>query len=860
MPNFVLGIYFVLLLNSNIALTTVLTSTEVSQNPYVDFESIIKGNNNNVPNLTNSGTTLKKCENSELLYPLLNILLEFFQTRNSDINKFMNVLPLIKKYLDESTDSVEKDEINKKLKSIEDQSEWTPNRALRGMYDSNEPFKTNIVFKTVPPNINQPNCKDTLEKLIQDAYNVYLQLAKYPTCLQSSLNPNNIASANPIELNPNDFSFDIKFTNPESVSNRPQDFLNNDNGLYSSHNLKPIIGDSKNSLQYLNNNNPDLITIISNIASLLQHYRPGQFSLVETKGFPSNGEMPQLYINQTSQPDHNLLLSNLNTGDSNANLKYPHVPFNIMQYFIPEFIKKPDNPQFKLDATNYTNPQANNLYFNYENSDNALADLVKNYLNLPINHKSDKIDFKEKLEEKPQEYLGLPENRFKIPSQIILNNINKNLPQNPFLEQIIKLLKNQTNNHLVKTPQNAISNADNPDIKQEEIFLPNNKAIFSMQDNSKPSQTNILPHQQDMLNPYSNFVNVDYNKYPNLKNPYSNSIPYNENNVIYTHSNSNGGALPNQSNPNLEHVLNIPKELASKKQQTLSKDSNQPSIPIVNQQQNSFPSSILYPGNMNFIQNKYPHLLSDYNLVQLNASNQIFENPKVFPDMNKSILQTVPNYMKYKSVHSNSVMPNSITGTPSNYAPIAGNSMLLPDLQRLAITNLYKLNTLPDLAGMIELTYFLKRPKQLLYQPYYFVKYRLPYQTFVHNLHQLLLRKPFLRSNPIKLYQELVTMSNITEISPDLKGVGEEDIQKLISDNGALVKAKIINGNDAFSNKQLKVIQNLNAAIRPEEILKINQEQMNLGVDKNKVGDNTKVNKDVHNFRLENVTQEAIGA
>ncbi|XP_063835234.1 uncharacterized protein LOC135084389 [Ostrinia nubilalis] len=148
---------------------------------------------------------------------------------------------------------------------------------------------------------------------------------------------------------------------------------------------------------------------------------------------------------------------------------------------------------------------------------------------------------------------------------------------------------------------------------------------------------------------------------------------------------------------------------------------------------------------------------------------------------------------------------------------------LLNNLQRWqTMSNANKLPPSQNKANIIELTYVLKRPKPLIYRPIYYVKYRLPYETFLHNFQNLVLRKPGLRSEPEHLYQELIAASNISDISPGLRGFEKDEILKLVFGNGTLIGARVITVPDSVLNEQLEITKNLNADVAPEVIKELN--------------------------------------
>ncbi|CAK1549324.1 unnamed protein product [Leptosia nina] len=121
------------------------------------------------------------------------------------------------------------------------------------------------------------------------------------------------------------------------------------------------------------------------------------------------------------------------------------------------------------------------------------------------------------------------------------------------------------------------------------------------------------------------------------------------------------------------------------------------------------------------------------------------------------------------------------------------NSLELSDSFRLtSMTNGPKLNMVPNKNGVVELTFTLQRPQSYVYKPLYYVKYRLPYETYMYNVQNLLQRRPFLRNNPSKLYQDLLAVANISESSQDLKDLAKEEISHLVASSGALVKARVL--------------------------------------------------------------------
>lgn len=164
---------------------------------------------------------------------------------------------------------------------------------------------------------------------------------------------------------------------------------------------------------------------------------------------------------------------------------------------------------------------------------------------------------------------------------------------------------------------------------------------------------------------------------------------------------------------------------------------------------------------------------------------------------------------------------NSHTGTFSgNLKP--DNAALLKKLQEwLAVSNSNKLPETQNNANVIELTYLLKRPKPLIYRPIYYVKYRLPYKSFIQNFKNLIVKRPGLRSEPENLYQELLNVSNISDVSPSLRIFPKEEILKLVFGNGTLVDARVVEVPDSALKEQLDTTRNVNADVDPEVIEKL---------------------------------------
>ncbi|PZC82906.1 hypothetical protein B5X24_HaOG209349 [Helicoverpa armigera] len=140
------------------------------------------------------------------------------------------------------------------------------------------------------------------------------------------------------------------------------------------------------------------------------------------------------------------------------------------------------------------------------------------------------------------------------------------------------------------------------------------------------------------------------------------------------------------------------------------------------------------------------------------------------------------------------------------------------------VNNIVKILQMGDRElGVVELTYMLKHMKPLIYHPVYYVKYRLPIMSFITNFKALLKENPHLAANPMKLLQELILISNVTEVSPNLQGYPKDEIMKLTFNGGDLIQAKILDEQNQNLNDQIKYVQSLNTGITPEELLELNK-------------------------------------
>ncbi|CAG5027669.1 unnamed protein product [Parnassius apollo] len=384
---------------------------------------------------------------------------------------------------------------------------------------------------------------------------------------------------------------------------------------------------------------------------------------------------------------------------------------------------------------------------------------------------------------------------------------------------------------------NKLPMDDNAKLQNQHNIPSNAENLFNiyLNDNAKNSLTDVLSPLES-----GNNKNKDNAKLQNQHN-----IPSNAENLfnIYLSGNAKNSftdvlsALESgNNNGNLAAKNKILAYLMLSKFQN-----NQPLQKLLMASQNmKYPYLQAYNINpnlspLNQIAYHYPNEASTNNVYQLPYN---MGNNKYY----KNIGNTEPthgngNFVNQNSKHANIVsngdsvyQTSYINANPYSVSKLFsyGNNVNqqlnapnnLPNLQRvIGMSNFVKLNSAPDSASVVELTYVLRQPNLVAYQPTYFVKYRLPYEYFIHNFRDLLQRKPHLRTEPDKLYQELLNSSNVAEVSPNLKGVGKQELLSLVTNNGALVKTEVVAVDEALLDKQLRAIQNINSKLTPTEIV-----------------------------------------
>ncbi|XP_047540904.1 putative uncharacterized protein DDB_G0267716 [Vanessa atalanta] len=232
--------------------------------------------------------------------------------------------------------------------------------------------------------------------------------------------------------------------------------------------------------------------------------------------------------------------------------------------------------------------------------------------------------------------------------------------------------------------------------------------------------------------------------------------------------------------------------------------------------------------------NNKPELLNKIQQQYVGIPNNVNLSPYPYQSYKESLNQnthifglnrvpqntlTVPNLLT--SQYNNYDIPRSINTNVADNIKHENYGTQLPDSsQPLSVSNLVKLNSVTRNYGDVELTFMLKR-SQPVYEPIYYVKYRMPYNEFLYNMQNLLIQKPNLRTKPNQLYQALLSGSNVIKTSENFKDLNDAEIVKLTSTNGTFVTAKLLQDRDIVENEQLKLIQDLNANLSVANLLNL---------------------------------------
>lgn len=741
-------------------------------------------------------------------------------------------------------------------------------------------LQTKIIFKYQLPSINLPDCKDAFMKLISIAHNAYLQLAKQPFCRGSDqtawpsyLDPQKLFSTNdqilPISpdvvLNQNTpsnvyaqyVSEMLKILNPNTNSKR---HIQNQN--YQSPVPNPNYPNYQNLLKpkpsyqnYQINQNPTYGSNVPNLFPDQNNQRPipnypyllpspNYVNQYPGQGYknPFINQNPLNPFGQKYQGfDSNRIIPNIQNSDGKKSVQNADHPIDLMsilqnyrptdntsdlhKYFPSSSYL--DKPHIDPDYQPLNNDMARNpLITKYPNPFNVTSynPIIGDFLS-NVEHASMIVDQLKDGNSKPK---GEVSNQNKEPTSLDSKLLDILKPYGP----IAPVPKDNPGN----TMNTYNSNANNLQ------FLPNTGAPNRLPPINFPPQNPQSPGLNNQVFPFRPPI-INNPLYPN-----SNQVAYHHDTIVVTGPNpvipnTNLPPQPNQQG-NLTPNQQLLKQILG--QNPLFQNPNQkPVIPFMNSYQQAVFKNLLESQKLLSLQNpqgRLPNQLINSNPYQLNGNIQNpyqqsgIPNGLVNPQQNNNPnqfstgsldpnLYGIPNRLpNQQNVNPSNQLQTNLDNINSNYQQ-QGNyptGVGTTDAKHWSdVSNLLKLNTLPVSPDMIELTYLLKRPEQFVYQPYLYVKYRLAYDTFLLKLRDLLLRKPYLRTDPVKLYRELIPNSNITEVSPDLKNFNKDDILKLVSQNSAFVDAKVVNSTNAKLNEQLKAIQNISASWNYDEILKL---------------------------------------
>ncbi|XP_032524428.2 uncharacterized protein LOC116775615 [Danaus plexippus] len=491
------------------------------------------------------------------------------------------------------------------------------------------------------------------------------------------------------------------------------------------------------------------------------------------------------------------LLENANSNSPKELLSLPLSPLQATDYY--------PNQNILPVLQSPTEPPSNNL---------------QNLLPLPINPPK-------KLYSKPLEILSLQ-----------LNPLN--IYNNPANKPIIGYDNSHPEQNLVDQQQNVM---------QTQNLLQNiSQSLQSFTGNKKYQEyVNALNRKYYDLQSYQNLkknynVNMDLTKSAdqeadvsthNFNKAYS-AFAFSKNNMILKQLNElynnrqqqNVGQLTTE-NPILSYVLKLnwnlePKVLSNlnQKQSTnIEMDSSSQT------QQNSYNYYNQYSG---LSKGLYPQAVqTDRNLLNQgieNLSKNSIPTASLLSGLNNALYNSHDKYMNQlqTSLYNRPVqVPNSYYNNNLNIANAnkltEKYNVQLQHLHRLlAVSNLYKLNSTPNRNSFVELTYKLRHDRPIL-DPYYYVKYRLPYQTFLSNIRNLLVKIPNLRNSP---NHDILMGSDISEASNDLKKVNKNDLLKLITSDGTLIKANLVETDNTNLDENLKIVKQLNANIPLHSIFK----------------------------------------
>ncbi|KAL4702257.1 hypothetical protein ACJJTC_005493 [Scirpophaga incertulas] len=335
---------------------------------------------------------------------------------------------------------------------------------------------------------------------------------------------------------------------------------------------------------------------------------------------------------------------------------------------------------------------------------------------------------------------------------------------------------------------------------RNQLITPGKYNNLRLVDDQSVNNLNYIPH--DIQGTYTNAAPNDYNFFRKPTGDLDKSG--NTQNNIDNLFNPLGSSMPAISPTNLaadlpakftEQTVNINSLPAFKPEQLLYGINKNPTI--YNSANGMRTQNIQYLP----VQGTDSNMFNLNKLLMLNNHPNAFTNEPQGPNLG---VFNIPNQYDYGMVNLNVpsnmqyIIPpkESLNGiqTPDyqgNYGQLINGAISTSDLKRSSpMSNLVGLPTAPNKLGIIELTYVLKRPEPILFQPVYYVKYRIPYSTFLKEYKELLNTSAIQRSD--SLHGKLLTNLDIAGASPDLSSYGKEDILNLVRSTGKLVDAKLV--------------------------------------------------------------------
>lgn len=527
-----------------------------------------------------------------------------------------------------------------------------------------------------------------------------------------------------------------------------------------------------------------------------------------------NGKQVLLPIQENKSPESDKYLTDLNMNNQNDAIvngkkillqlenTMQRNPSNLYQIMKKQQIYGIQNGNLqylpRLNLPNLANIAVQHYYYIIQNGKKVLLPIQKD---ITSNNKY-------VTQNNPSAANDINANNFLLPPQ---NNLT------PLNSKLYKIIKNQV---IYATPNAYIKsllpipiyqpNFVNNTVQQKYYIIPNGKWV--------PVEQSITPENN------INLAEKSYKNPSGIQNPVDNQniLPKLKPSYLPGLQNGNKVIVPMQQN---DKSINMASLLNHKPINKLPETNMNNGVP------SNSPSQFQY-----IIENGKKvlvpvHLPKSLNVLPIAVDGQLFgkDNQLNRPTLGSNLVQNSDIKSKY---YGNNIF------VPGGHLP---SSFTWP-----SVTNLNKLNYVSPNTGVIEITYIVKPPNPLVFEPYYYVKYRYPANVFASNIHNILQRKPYLRDKALDIYEELTANSKIAEVSPDLKYYTNNDIHNLIHHNRtSYIETKILNNKDKILDKQIKPVDELNSKLGFNNILRtldtiksLNSEKRNEDTSGNDVNQN----------------------